>query len=261
MAGINIFIDSKSNNDVFFYGSSTSGKTHDNSIVKLDVTDSDDLISKAILTSDSENYVLCAYGALKSTLNASGIYDAIESLIVNKKFDAFYLTVYANRCNMTDIYTYGNMEFMTTFSPHGTECILFSPEGVKKMKQIVNLVSERNEGRGWDFFLNSNGQNLILTTSFPPLMYVDITNRKSNSDTIKGTFCREEIEEKLPAQITTRYTGNLNIFWFFLLVIFILFLGIMLININQNGAPGEIFDGKLGNVPLGKFDPTGLLVN
>lgn len=263
MLNINVFINNGSDNETIFYGKSISGKVGDGSIIKIDTDNVDDLISEALKVSEDDTYIICAFGPLKTTNTVSSIYDTIEKVIEAKKFDIMYLTSYGNRCNMTDIYTYNNLDIVTTFSPHGVECILISPSGIRMLKPLVEKINNSIDGRKWDYYLNANGENMVAVTTFPPLIMVDVSKRKDNSELIKTTVCREEINIKNPVDLSKRYTGNMNIFWFFIIIVFILLLAIMLLNLGGvklkfNGE--QNYDGKLGDVPLGMMDPTGQLV-
>jgi len=231
MPGIHIFIDDKHGNERFFYGKSTSGETFDSSIIKREVSGRSELIDYALETAPLDSYILCAYGPLLSSLTTEAIYNTIENVIDNKSkkidFDAFYLTLYADECKFTtDEYSYDFMKIRKTVSPHGTECILFSPNGVKKLKDDYKEI----DGRSYDHYLNNNGENMSLYTTFPPLISVDISKRNSDTQLIKSTICRENINSEKPIENKQRYNGNMNIFWFFLIIVFIVFIATMLIS-------------------------------
>lgn len=264
MIDINLYTNEDSNNGEIFYGSSNSNYISCSKINKLKVSTADELITNAIKLANENEYTLCAFGPLKSTQIASGIYDTLEKVIKSGDFDIFYLTLYGDKCSMHDTYTYNNLNIQQTFSPHGIECILISPSGLKILKGLIQKydICEITEGRGWDFYLNCNGCNLILKTTYPPLIMVDISKRKDNLSLIKASICREEINLKNPIELSQRYTGNMNIFWFFIIIVFILLIAIMLLkissysdNINSN------YDGNLKSVPVGKLDPTGTLID
>lgn len=263
MININVFINNGSNNEAIFYGKSESGKVSGATTIKINTDNVDDLISEALKVSSDDDYIICAFGPLKSTNTPTGIYNTIEKVIEAKRFDVMYLTSYGNRCNMTDIYTYNNLDIVTTFSPHGIECILLSPSGIRMLKPLIDVMKKSVEGRKWDYYLNTNGENMVAVTTFPPLVMVDVLKRKDNSELIKSTVCREEINIKNPVDLSKRYTGNMNIFWFFIIIIFIILLAIMLLNmggVKLNFNKQNNYDGKLGDVPIGMMDPTGQLV-
>lgn len=256
MPQINVFINENSGNERLFYGKSDSGNTFDASITPLASKTRDELISEAIKQTGDDAYVLCAFDKLKTSLSSSEIYNVLEFATENIQFDIFYLTLYADRCRFSnDEYTYNNLDIKRTISPHGTECILISPNGIKKMKSMPQLT----EGRSWDYFLNAKGEEMMLYSSYPPLVMVDISKRNKDADLIKSTVCREEINEKNPIELSRRYSGNMNLFWFFIIVVFILFIAAMLISLGGNQYLGGQYNGKLTDIPVGKQDLVGVL--
>lgn len=256
MPQINVFINENSGNEKIFYGKSDSGNTCDFSITPLTSKTRDELISEALKQSENNTFILCAFDKLKTSLSPSEIYNVLEFVSDNIQFDIFYLTLYADRCRFSnDEYTYNNLDIKRTISPHGTECILISPSGVKKMKDMPVMT----DGRSWDYFLNAKGEELMLYSSYPPLCMVDISKRSKDTDLIKSTVCREEINEKNPIELSRRYSGNMNLFWFFIIIVFILFIAAMLINFGGNNSSIGIYNGKLLDVPVGKQDLVGVL--
>lgn len=236
MNNIHIFTDSKFSSDKIFYGKSDNGRTKSASITRLDVSDRDQLISNGMLIAPKDSYLLCAYGPLVSNMKTNDIYNAIDFAIENINFDVLYLTIYSDNCSLhSDEYSYENMMFHRTISPHGTECVLISPNGVNRILDLIKA----EDGRGYDFYLNSAGEKMLLYTAFPPIMMVDTTKRTSEVQLIKNTVCREIITAEKPLELTKKYTGNMNLFWFFLIVVFILFIAAMLIS----------FGGKTKTLP------------
>lgn len=227
MNNIYVFTDNKFNNDKIFYGTSDNGKTKNASITKLDVKNRDELISNGMMIAPEGSYLLCAYGPLLSNMKTNEIYNAIDFAISNITFDILYLTIYSDHCSLhSDEYSYENMVFHRTISPHGTECVLISPNGVNKILDFVKA----EDGRGYDFYLNNLGEKMLLYTAFPPIMMVDTSKRTSEVQLIKNTVCREIISAERPLELTKKYTGNMNLFWFFLIIVFILFIASMLIS-------------------------------
>uniref|UniRef100_A0A6C0BE01 Uncharacterized protein n=1 Tax=viral metagenome TaxID=1070528 RepID=A0A6C0BE01_9ZZZZ len=260
MSQIHVFVDDKHQNQLLFYGKSTSEMTSDAKIIPVSVNSRDELIAYAIKTAPKDSYILCAYGALLTALTSKSIYDALEYVISNIEFDAFYLTLYGDSCSFSsDEHTYDFMTIRRSISPHGTECILFSPEGVNK---IVNTFDD-HDGRGFDYHLNNRGEKMLLYTSFPPLINVDLNKRDKDTQLVKGTICRENINLERPIEISKRYNGNMNLFWFFLVVIFILFISAMLISFGPKNSSNltptttSVDKKKTAGVPMGKQDPTG----
>ena len=265
MSQIHVFVDDKNKNERFFYGKSSSELTSDARIIPVAVTNRDDLIAHAIKTAPKNSYILCAYGPLATCLTPQGIYDTLEFTISNIEFDVFYLTLYGDNCNFSsDDYSYESMTIRRSISPHGTECILISPEGVDK---IINSFDDV-DGRGFDYYLNNRGETMSLYTSFPPIINVDVSKRNSDTQLVKSTICRENINSEQPIEITKRYNGNMNLFWFFLIVIFVLFIATMLISFGSKDVQDTknkfISDPIVKNpvgVPMGKQDPTGNLTS
>lgn len=228
MNKIYVYTDSKSDNGKLFHGQSTSGKTLETKIERIEVTNRDELITKAILRAPKDAYVLCAYGALKTTMDSKEILDALEFIIEEQHdLDVFYLTVYSDNCTLrTDDMDYKYMTFMRTMSPHGTECIMITPKGIDR---VIDLIQE-DHGRGLDFYLNAASEKMMNYTSLPAMIKVDISKRTKETQLIKASECREEIIAGRPLELTKKYTGNMNLFWFFLIVIAILFVAAMILS-------------------------------
>lgn len=248
MNEIHIFTDDVSNNHRILRGKSRSGKTYDSTVEKINVSNRDELISKALIKSPEDSYILCAYGNLLTTMSTTGIYDAIEFAIDNIDFDVLYLTTYADDCDFnSDEYSYENMEIKKSVSPHGTECILISPEGFKKIYTMVQV-----DGRGYDYTLNSLATSMNLYTTHPSMISVNLSKEKSDTKLIKGTLCRENINLQKPLELTKKYTGNMNLFWFFIIVIFILFIAAMLLSFDKSTS--ENTGVRRDPLPDGKQD-------
>lgn len=236
MNHIHVFTDKESNNDRIFTGKSTSGKTFEAGITKLDVKNRDQLITNAMLLAPEGSYILIAFGPLTTVMNTKEIYNSIEFLIEQTPFDVLYLTNYSDVCSLrSDDYTFNFMMFQKSASPHGTECILISPEGINRILEIIR----GDDCRGYDFYLNSAAEKMLLYVSTPPMMMVDESKRSSDMQLIKSTVCKEMISAQRPLELTKKYSGNMNLFWFFLIVVFILFIAAMLISFGgkQKEAP------------------------
>jgi hypothetical protein len=266
MPAIEVFVDRNSNNNKLFYGKSKSRLTFDSHIHVMDVKNRDQLISQALSIAPEGSYILCAFGHLKTTLNASQIYDALEFSIKEIDPDIFYLTIYADNCSFnSDEYSYENSTIHRTISPHGTECILISPKGAEKI--IKNITG--SDGRGYDYYLNNLAEKMKFYTSYPPLLMVDVSKRDSDTALIKTTVCRENINLERPIELQKRYCGNFNIFWFFIIVIFIIFIAGLAVNYGNvyNRNEEKIVVKKVpnvsnvSNVPIGEQDPTGQLTS
>lgn len=227
MNDIYVFTDNKSINERIFTGRSNSGKTGSISVTKLEVKSRDELISNAMLLAPENSTILVAYGPLTTSMQVKEIYDAIEFLVDNIDYEIFYLTNYSDNCKLrSDDHSYNQMLFQRSVSPHGTECILISPKGVNKILDLI----KGDDGRGYDFYLNSSAEKMLLYVSSPPMMFVDLNKRQTDLQLIKGSICREMISAEKPLELTKKYTGNMNLFWFFLIVVFILFIAAMIIS-------------------------------
>lgn len=228
MNNIYVFSDSTSENYKMFYGGSTSGRTVEAKIERIEVKSRDQLIANAMLRAPRDSYILCAYGPLQTTMGKKEIFDALEHVIEQiVDFDVFYLTIYSDDCPLrTDISDYENMTFERSLSPHGTECILISPQGVNK---ILNNIKGR-EGRGFDFYLNAAAEKMMLYTSSPPMIMVDSSKRSKDTELVKSSVCREVISAEKPLKLTQAYNGNMNLCWFFIIIVFILFVAAMVLS-------------------------------
>ena len=234
MNKIYVFTDKESNNDRIFNGKSSSKNTIDGGIIKLDVKNRDQLISNAILLAPENSYILVAFGPLSTTMNTKEIYNAIEFIINETPFDVMYLTNYSDNCSLrSDDHSFNFMMFQRSISPHGTECILISPLGVNRILELI----KGEDGRGYDFYLNNAAEKMLLYVSSPPMLMVDESQRSSEMQLIKSTVCKEMISAQRPLKLEKKYNGNMNLFWFFLMIIFIFFIAAMLISF---GGPVKI---------------------
>lgn len=230
MNSISVYVDDKSNNYKIFSGESTDKKLKCKNVERCKVSNRNDLISNALIKSDENSYILTAFGPLLTTMKTNEIYDAMQFAINNIDFDVLYLTIYADNCDfLSDDRSYEKMVFNRTISPHGTECILISPKGVNRILELIN----EDDGRGYDFYLNAAANNMKMYRSYPPIMMVDVSKRHQDVQLIKGSVCREQITAVSPIKLTKKYTGNMNLFWFFLIVVFILFLAAMILSFSD----------------------------
>lgn len=227
-----VYTDQKSNNAKLFYGQSSSGETVQTKIEVIESVDKDDLIAKAILRAPEDAYIICAYGGLKTTMSPKEILDGIEFILKEKPtLDVFYLTIYADNCSLrTDETDYKNMTFVRTLSPYGTECILITPKGVNKFLDLI----QDDHGRGFDFYLNAASEKMMNYTSLPPFLKVDISMLDHEKNYVKVAECREEIISTKPIELTKKPNGNLNFFWFFVIIVTILFFATLLISVDPS---------------------------
>lgn len=225
---IYVFSNTQSNNYTMFNGSSSSGRTKEKKIERIDVKTRDQLIANAMLRAPHNSYILCAFGPLQTIMNKIDMFDMIEYVIEKiNDFDVFYLTIYSDLDKLrTDTHDYKNMTIERTMSPHGTECILISPQGVDRILDLIRY----DDGRGFDFYLNSAAEKMMLYTSSPPIMMVDSSKRSKETELIKSAIFREDITAQRPPKVTRAYTGNMNLFWFFIIVVFILFIAAMILS-------------------------------
>lgn len=257
MNSINVFSDRNSNGKIFL-GKSSTGNTGIKKYEKISVKNRDELISNAMMNScDDNSYILCAYGQLLTNMKICEIYDAIEFAINNIEFDVLYLTIYSDDCSLnSDIYSYENMVFKRTISPHGTECILISPKGVENILNLIN----GEDGRGYDYYLNCAAEKMLLYTSFPPIIMVDVSKRSNDTKLIKSSVCKEKIISVKPLELTQKYNGNMNLFWFFLIVVFILFIAAMFLSFSDSSSfKTQRSDVLRDPIPMGKQKAAELL--
>ena len=247
MNSIYIYTDDKSNNYKIFSGKSTDGKLTSKNIKRCKVSNRNELISEALLKTPENSFILTAFGPLLTTMKTEELYDAMQFAIDNIEFDVLYLTIYSDDCDfLSDDRSFERMVFQRSVSPHGTECILISPHGVSKILEII----KEDEGRGYDFYLNACANQMKMYRSYPPMMMVDISKRHESVQLVKGSVCREEISNLSPINLTTRYDGNINLFWFFLVVIFILFLAAMVLSFSDKN--NYIYETPISDpIPMG----------
>lgn len=241
MPSIYVYVDKNNFNENIFHGKSSSEITFAIQIIKVDVKSKDNLISYALANTPENCYILCAYDSLVTSCSSEYIYNTLEFAISKIEFDVFYLTLYADNCLLcNDEYSYENLTIRRSISPHGTECILISPNGVNK---ILNEF-EFCDGRGIDFYLNNRGETMMLYSSYPPLIFIDISKRDSDLQLIKSSICRENINRIKP-KCKDKKKGNMNLFWFFLILFTIVLISILTVNFRHSCINGRAKENNI----------------
>uniref|UniRef100_A0A6C0AFA9 Uncharacterized protein n=1 Tax=viral metagenome TaxID=1070528 RepID=A0A6C0AFA9_9ZZZZ len=239
-----------------FSGFSSSGNTNSEAVILESLKTNDNFdpdynfLINSFMNSDPEQYtILCKNGAV-SALGAIEMFDYIELVLQSQKtsFDILYLANWMDRCDLfTDIKSIGEggLKIAKTVSPNGNLCLLFSPEGKKKIMEIFDLNKNpilKSEGSGKNLGSQLNALTLNGTlnniTSTPPVVNFDMTMVQNNKEYIKGIQCREvpsvkkggtEIDIKNPDPLkqeenSEKESNDFNWFWFILILIAILII-------------------------------------
>ena len=225
----------------------------------------DRFIWESLKDAPENEYVLVCCDRLISNCSPSTIYNCIEYFIDHCTFDIFYLASWADRCDLySDIHEIENYKIVKSQSPHGTACLLFSPEGRKKFLNSICPL----ETKSLDFTLNAQMDCFEVYTTTPSLIEFDITQRETDLEYVKLCKCREVPSMVRPVEITRRNTTTLNLFWFILVIIIIVCIATILLsidvpvmtamqqNISNNSDVFSVFDN---NPPQPPFDPVGTL--
>jgi len=137
-----------------------------------------------------------------------------------KKWDVAYLANYLDRCDLLKRVKKcekGLIQWLRTFSPNGTQALLWSPRG----RDIVLGRKKMRDGAYFNFSplsaqlnFNIENKNLIALTTNPNFFFFDIAFAQVADDLLKLCECTQPIEEVKPVTLV-----SLVIF-----VIFVVFL-------------------------------------
>ena len=254
---ISVYLFSEKQRDMF-YGVSKSGCTSEKIIKIMPCECRDAFIIKALQDAPEDEYTLVCLDKVITQVSANGIYDCIENIIEEIDFDIFYLASWADRCDLfTDIHEIDNYKLVKTYSPHGTSCLLFSPEGRRKFLSKIKL----EEKVALDCTLHQQLKCFNVYTTIPSLVEFDITQRDTDLEYVKLCKCREVPEYVRPLEVSRRNNSTLNLFWFILVLIIIVCIACILMSFTNTST---VIPNLYPNLPATTakagyppYDPTG----
>lgn len=252
MTSIEVYTCTKSNAFRSIYGNSTNGNVSIDSIERLAVPNSDELLIQSLKQSDPEKTLIVLYGNLKTSLEAPKILDCLDYFINHVgEYDVFFLSRYLDDCRLhTDFHTRGYIDYFKVGSPNGIEALMISPAG--KTKLIGKL--KPSNGRGVNFMLNAMSAKMSNYSSFPLIYHVDVSKEDSDSERIKSITCREKVELIKPPKSSTRNSSILNFLWFILVLIFLLWFGLFCTSESKPKVNPKVDADTTSNVPIPTID-------
>lgn len=164
------------------------------------------------------NYVVIAQDTCVSIADSDTIADAIRQTMTKKKWDILYLCRWLDRCEENtdserlDGYT---GYIVRTFSPHGLQALMFSPNGRDKIlgqKPMNNGKSfAKKETHPLDSMLNQHIQNGDLTAYAVGnnLLEYDLTQARDRNDYARATQC----QVPFPSSNSTS-SDSFSIWWY-----------------------------------------------
>jgi len=187
------------------------------------------LIESIKIVDDSETYLLICKPEVTSSYDPDVIMEVIDDVIDDEenKFDMFYLSKWMDRCDLFTNYREKGpgIHIVDTISPQGFHCILFSPEGIRKILKHydpkVNPIKN-----GFCRLLNmriasgKTDETLRAITSDPNLIQYDISKNPSQVDKLKE--CRDP--EIMRNRKSTDKEQGLGLLWVIIVFIIIFIL-------------------------------------
>lgn len=176
----------------------------------------------------STNYVLVIKDSSTTNVTSQHMADMVTLACQQKTWHVCYLTKWLDRC---DLYTDRNKSchLVKTYSPHGCQAILFSPEGrdiilgFKRMKDGNTFPNKDSLSDSLNYTVSQG--HLDATCFSPNLITYDVTVALHNNDYYKLQECRQP--DRIP---DNRDDGNINVtesgwgWWIWILLFFFILL-------------------------------------
>lgn len=235
---INVYVDSQDKTKIF-QGSSRTGDTfgevkvlrrEDFKTIEYDYEHQ--VILRTLGEVNPNSYNLFCLGPMVSVSNSETIYNTIE-VLKEKEFDLFYLYKFLDRCNDYDqIQEIDNHKLARTLTPHGTNCILFSPMG--RLKYLSDFPDPiRIDARKLDYYLHKKLRKYLVYTTIPNLVAWDVTQRKNNHEICQSSECREIPETIQPYNSLHKTEGSYNFYYFILALLLVLIFSYIILKITN----------------------------
>lgn len=174
------------------------------------------------------SFLLVAKDSISSVAESRTIGKVVDKIIdkhAQLNWDIVYLCKWMDRADLyTDFHDLdcgNNLKLVKTSSPHGFHCMLISPQGCEKLKQLLP-VNEKLD-YSLSFHLNqlvSNGQLSAYTTT-PNLIAFDVRSAQSDFELTRLSECREI---PLPVKAGKKTKGSMALFWLVIVVLIVVFI-------------------------------------
>lgn len=207
-----------------------------------------DQVLKEVSDNDPEKYVIVIKDTSVATLSPEELKRVILKITEFGEWDICYLTRWLDLCNLycDPIKVKGSMKVIVkTFSPNGTQALLFSPKGRERIigrKKLRNgkyftpiqipLSSKLNQ--------EISDKNLSAVCTVPNSFEFDVFRATKTSDLAKLSDCRRpEPEDSNP--------GAIPLIWFILIVVVVIMVAwaLYVIGPSKHGlTPNKNLPGK-----------------
>lgn len=180
-----------------------------------------------------DNYVLIIKDNSTTNVSPVNLAEILMAACQNKTWQLCYLTKWQDRCDLyTDKVKLGTTASILakTYSPHGCQAILFSPEGRNivlnehKMKNGENFRVTSSLDTSLNYAIKEG--HLDATCIIPNLVTYDITTIRKDADYAKCQECSllEQPSNRVRSQRSVENSGGSGWVWFLLVLGIILLL-------------------------------------
>jgi hypothetical protein len=147
------------------------------------------------ISSEDETFIIYCKSTTISSVSADEIIKTIYYLYTRynnseeEKFDSFYLCKWADRCDQfTNIEELDNgTKLVETTKPHGLQCVLFSPSGIKKIKDLLKKPCNIPFSMILTNLITHGKMKALACT--PNIANFDVTAATNSNDYIKSHEC------------------------------------------------------------------------
>lgn len=183
------------------------------------------------------NYVIYILDTSISSSSPQNIYELIKQAIILNEYDSTstwdltYLCKWMDNCSIHQTVINNvsttNAKIVRTFSANGFQAVIFSPVGLQKLSNILNLIPIYNKPIGLTITDQVNIRAWRAYAIIPNLITFDPALSKPNSyDYVKLSECRDP----LPLQAPTK-DSNMSFFWFIMVAVIVVTIIYILIKI------------------------------
>ena len=176
------------------------------------------------ISSDDETFMIYCKSTTVSSLSADEICQTLYDICTRyndseeeeeEKFDIFYLCKWADRCDQfTNIEElYNGTKLVQTTKPHGLQCVLISPSGIKKIKDLVKKPCNIPFSMIITNLITHGKMKALACT--PNIASFDVTAATNSNDYIKSHECTT-----IPTEThrSNRRGSNMSLFIFIVIV-------------------------------------------
>ena len=177
-----------------------------------------EMVKKCLKLSDDESYTIICKDSSASTMPAKILIDHLHHIIKNDCFDIMWLANWLDQCQKYSNHRHVSktgLAVVDTYSPHGIQCLMFSPEGRDKFLRIKKMIRDVHLS---EYLNRSVKADRFKAITFQPCpISFDISKAEAPLDYVKTCQCADP-----PGPIhPDRPNSNINFFIFIVIGIFV----------------------------------------